>query len=537
MSEIKNIKVKEICESPMNPRKKFDKSDIKDLAKNIGKQGLLQPITVRPTSTENGPANIRLNKKGEVEEFKYEVVCGARRFRAVQSLGWDEVPAIVREMTDEEAFDAMITENLQRKDVDPVEEALAFSELMNRGQSVKELAARFGKSERYIQDRTKLCGLNDKLKKQLSLGNIPLVGAIYLSKCSDEIQDDFCDEFIDEDDQQCDISFRDIRDYVEECFDNLKSAVFLDEGGGEAWNDGSEVPKCAVCDCNTSNHGCLFYEMKGEAKCTKPSCLIEKKKVYRKWMLGQIEDKLLKNGEEYAPDKVVLIADDGDQWLREETRKQVNDGVEYVKAAFPDVVFMSRNDFGGICWYQEDDERLQKMLAEGKVVRTQKAFDIYRLGEVRFFYKKGVDECTSTKTAEELMENEKNAAIQRDGEKRGEAIRNAAKEMPIENLPQDVAGTVLMLSIGASIGYLERNKLGVPVDGGKLIEWLKDDANKKSLVNAFIREKMEQYGSVGTTIGKILLQELDDEKLFGIEKEYDAILEKKLKKINDKYKK
>ena len=254
MSEIKNIKVKEIVESPMNPRKKFDKSDIEELAKNIGKQGLLQPITVRPTSTGNGPANIRLNKKGEVEEFKYEVVCGARRFRAVQSLGWDEVPAIVREMTDEEAFDAMITENLQRKDVDPVEEALAFSELMNRGQSVKELAARFGKSERYIQDRTKLCGLNDKLKKQLSLGNIPLVGAIYLSKCSDEIQDDFCDEFIDEDDQQCDISFKDIRDYVEECFDNLKSAVFLDEGGGEAWNDESEVPKCAVCDCNTSNH-------------------------------------------------------------------------------------------------------------------------------------------------------------------------------------------------------------------------------------------------------------------------------------------
>ena len=187
MKEIKYIKVKEICESPINPRKSFEKADIKELAKNIEKQGLLQPITVRPTSSENGPANIRLNKKGEAEEFKYEVVCGARRFRAVNSLGWEEIPAIVREMTDEEAFDAMITENLQRKDVSPIDEALAFSELLKKGQSVKEIATRFGKSERYIQDRTKLSGLNDKLKKQLSLGHIPLVGAIYLSKCSDDV--------------------------------------------------------------------------------------------------------------------------------------------------------------------------------------------------------------------------------------------------------------------------------------------------------------------------------------------------------------
>lgn len=132
MIEIQTLLVKEICESPMNPRKRFEKADIEELAKNIKKQGLLQPITVRPVSGPEGDPVVKLNKNGVPEEFKYEVVCGARRFRAITKLGWHAVQAIVREMTDAEAFDAMITENLQRKDVDPIDEAVAFSELMRK---------------------------------------------------------------------------------------------------------------------------------------------------------------------------------------------------------------------------------------------------------------------------------------------------------------------------------------------------------------------------------------------------------------------
>lgn len=110
MAEVKNIPTREIKPSPRNPRKTFDESAIKELAASIRQHGLLQPITVRP------------------KDFWYEIVMGERRYRAY-CLNQQEstkfpttIPCIVREMTDEEALDAMITENLQRKDVDPIEE-------------------------------------------------------------------------------------------------------------------------------------------------------------------------------------------------------------------------------------------------------------------------------------------------------------------------------------------------------------------------------------------------------------------------------
>jgi ParB family chromosome partitioning protein len=103
--EIMKLRVADICESAMNPRKTFDKDAISELAKNIAEQGLLQPITVRTPHAEGFDTFEKLDKDGTAHEFKYEVVCGARRFRAINHLGWEEIPAIVRDMTDAEAFD------------------------------------------------------------------------------------------------------------------------------------------------------------------------------------------------------------------------------------------------------------------------------------------------------------------------------------------------------------------------------------------------------------------------------------------------
>lgn len=134
---IKNIPTWKIIVSPHNPRKTFDEASIKELAENITRQGLLQPITVRPIEYSD-----ELDKEtGEIISAvtKYEIVCGERRYRAwltnqqASTKFPKSIPCIVREMSDEEAFDAMITENLQRKDVDPTEEAFAFGELAKRG--------------------------------------------------------------------------------------------------------------------------------------------------------------------------------------------------------------------------------------------------------------------------------------------------------------------------------------------------------------------------------------------------------------------
>ena len=114
VSTLMEIEITKISPSPRNPRKTFSEEDIAELAQNIRNQGLLQPITVRPIGKT------------------YEIVCGERRYRACKLNAEEDkkkkatIACIVKEMTDEEAFEAMITENLQRKDVDPIEEAFAF---------------------------------------------------------------------------------------------------------------------------------------------------------------------------------------------------------------------------------------------------------------------------------------------------------------------------------------------------------------------------------------------------------------------------
>ena len=98
---IENIELKNIKPSGFNPRKTFSEEALNELAASIKEQGVLQPIVVRP--------------KGK---NKYEIVCGERRYRASVIAGLKNIPVIVRELSDDEAMDIAITENLQRKDVD-----------------------------------------------------------------------------------------------------------------------------------------------------------------------------------------------------------------------------------------------------------------------------------------------------------------------------------------------------------------------------------------------------------------------------------
>lgn len=102
--------------SNYNARKTFEPEALKELAQSISVHGLIQPITVR--------------RKGEKGEH-YEIICGERRFRACRMLNMKEIPAIVREATDEQAYDLSITENLQREDVPPMEAAKAYKCLIH----------------------------------------------------------------------------------------------------------------------------------------------------------------------------------------------------------------------------------------------------------------------------------------------------------------------------------------------------------------------------------------------------------------------
>ncbi|MCS3173643.1 ParB/RepB/Spo0J family partition protein [Bacteroides thetaiotaomicron] len=105
------VALADIQPSGFNPRKRFDEATLYELAESIKRQGVLQPITVRPVDGTD----------------RYGIVFGERRYRASVIAGRDEIPAIVTELSDEEAEEMAITENLQRKDVTPVEEAADLS--------------------------------------------------------------------------------------------------------------------------------------------------------------------------------------------------------------------------------------------------------------------------------------------------------------------------------------------------------------------------------------------------------------------------
>ncbi|MBK7885162.1 MAG: ParB/RepB/Spo0J family partition protein [Chitinophagaceae bacterium] len=176
MSEFKFLEVKKITADVNQPRKFFDTSAMTELVESIKTNGVLQPILVRPKG------------KG------YMLVCGERRYRATKEAGLTEVPAVIREMTDDEALEAQIIENLQRKDVHPMEEAVAFNSLIeNKKYSVIEVAARVGKKDWFVKQRLKLNDLIEPWQQVFFSNKMSLQDALQIAPLSVIAQKDLFD--------------------------------------------------------------------------------------------------------------------------------------------------------------------------------------------------------------------------------------------------------------------------------------------------------------------------------------------------------
>ena len=120
------LPLSEIEPDKEQPRKKFDDEALAELASSIAEHGVLQPIVVRPAPSAAG---------------RYRIIAGERRWRAARMAGLTEVPVVIREVTDEQAMELALIENLQREDLDPVEEALGYQQLIERCGLTQEQAA------------------------------------------------------------------------------------------------------------------------------------------------------------------------------------------------------------------------------------------------------------------------------------------------------------------------------------------------------------------------------------------------------------
>lgn len=156
-NEIKKISLQKLVANPYQPRKIFDDEAIDELAQSIQEHGIIQPIVVR--------------KKGS----KYEIVVGERRFRAAKLANLDEIPAIVKEMTEEQMMEVAILENLQREDLTPIEEAEAYQSLIEKLNFTQEdLAKRLGKSRPHITNHIRLLQLPEEVRQMMNDGAISM---------------------------------------------------------------------------------------------------------------------------------------------------------------------------------------------------------------------------------------------------------------------------------------------------------------------------------------------------------------------------
>src|SRR5690625_124131 len=149
--EVIQLPIRNISPNRFQPRSIFNEDKIKELAQTIHTHGMIQPIIVR-----------------EIEEETYEIIAGERRWRAVQSLEWEKVPAIIRNMNDTETASVALIENLQREELTVIEEAAAYAQLLELHALTQEaLAQRLGKSQSTIANKLRLLKMPELIQQAL----------------------------------------------------------------------------------------------------------------------------------------------------------------------------------------------------------------------------------------------------------------------------------------------------------------------------------------------------------------------------------
>ena len=155
---VKKINISQINPNPSQPRKKFKESELNELAISIKKQGLIQPIIVRPTNNN-----------------QFQIIAGERRWRASQLVGLHEVDCVIRELKENEVLEAALIENIQREDLNVIEEANAYKNLIQiKKISNENLASIVGKSASHISNILRLLELENNIQEMVISGELTM---------------------------------------------------------------------------------------------------------------------------------------------------------------------------------------------------------------------------------------------------------------------------------------------------------------------------------------------------------------------------
>lgn len=178
---VRQIPIERLSPNPDQPRKRFDPEDLADLTASVREKGILQPLIVRTSPTD---------------AKAYQIVAGERRWRAAQQAPLHEVPVIVRDLTDTDVLEIGIIENIQRADLNPVEEAMGYRQLIDTfGHTQDQLATALGKSRSHIANLMRLLNLPEPILDHLRMGRLSAGHARALLTAPNAAQ--LCDDIID----------------------------------------------------------------------------------------------------------------------------------------------------------------------------------------------------------------------------------------------------------------------------------------------------------------------------------------------------
>src|SRR6202789_2708768 len=261
-TEYRNLPLALLTESKTNPRRTFENDSLKELAESIRTQGILSPLLVRPVSEQG-----------------FEIVFGARRYRAAQIAEAATVPVRIKNLSDAEALEAQLIENLQRRDVHPMEEATGFRALLNLEEpkySVEQIAARTGKSPVYVAGRLKLTELAPVVVEAFYREEIGVSHALLLAKLQPDQQEQALGACFKEDwsnggqkAKRILLPVRNLQCWIESNILLILKLAPFDK------RDSQLVPaagSCVDCPKRTGHNKLLFSDMGKQDACTDPTC-------------------------------------------------------------------------------------------------------------------------------------------------------------------------------------------------------------------------------------------------------------------------
>lgn len=269
------VKLSQVIISSTNPRKHMNPEKFAELVENVRKHGIIEPIVIR--------------KNGKADQF--ELVVGERRFRAAQEAKLVTIPASIRELTDEDALELQIIENLHREDLTPLEEAHGFHALIEKCKLKQEdLAKKITKSQGYIALRLALLDLREDFQKLLEEGKLAPGHMKFIMnfKGSKKIQDNMISRLKDHWKNSDSITVREFQDLALDVTQRQSKPLYKSQYGGND-DPGFDLKACEKCQHNKTVD--LKYD-KNKKRCFNPECWGEKQTTVRRAEAERIREKV-----------------------------------------------------------------------------------------------------------------------------------------------------------------------------------------------------------------------------------------------------